>query len=66
MITEDNKVSTIIYIVVRHFQYGHIVESIWTTMELALSAIHYHAHSSNLPIERYSIIERELNKAKRI
>lgn len=42
---------------------GVLVESVWSTRELAESAVFYHAHHSNLLYAQYHIIEREVDKA---
>lgn len=57
-----------IYIVVLNSNitgYINFIESVWTTEELARSGILYHSQNSGVSINRYRIIEREINKAKR-
>jgi hypothetical protein len=47
-----------VYIVVKRFS---IIESVWSSRELAKSAILFHAASAAHDYDRYSIIEREVN-----
>lgn len=39
----------------------NIIESIWSTERLAVAAIHFHAHVSQLPVDHYDVIPRVLN-----
>lgn len=41
------------------------IESVWTTIELADSAILYHAYSSGEPVEKYTVIRRIINTSHR-
>lgn len=43
---------------------GSFIESVWTSLELARSAIEYHAFNSNVHPLDYTIVEREVNTAK--
>jgi len=59
---------TKVYIVVKNSHVGPInhlefIESVWTTEELAKSAILYHAFRANISSDWYEIIERKLNEA---
>lgn len=40
---------------------GIMIESVWTTIELAQSAIYYHAQAAMKSPGYYSIVTRELN-----
>lgn len=40
------------------------VKSVWTSLELAQSAKHYHSHSAKIPIDTYFVITRAVNEAK--
>lgn len=56
-----------IYIVVKDTYDGFMVESTWSTKELALAACWYHAHESgHKTIVGYHILERELDKAHKL
>lgn len=55
-----------VFIVARIFGYGLIIESAWTTKELAESARYYHAHDSMMAPEQFTIVERPLNQAKKV
>lgn len=43
----------------------NFVESVWTTAELAKSAILFHAHEKNVSPNQFVILERELNVTSR-
>lgn len=53
-----------VFIVTRIYPDGiQIVESVWSTWELANAAIEYHAMNSNSNRTGYLVLEREVNKA---
>lgn len=57
-----------VYIVVKSstFKYGVIIESAWTTFELAQSAVQWHAQSERISPGYFSIVVRELNKTTKM
>lgn len=49
------------YVWVTFLKNSNIIESVWTSEELAKAAIRYHADQANLPERDYDYIPRVLN-----
>lgn len=54
-----------VFIITTKNQYPELIESVWTSYELAKSAIEYHSFNACRDRSDYQIIERELNRTKK-